>query len=269
MAGQTSEQPLQRPEQRPLQRHSAARTAVVWDALAGVLAGADLSVVDVGGGTGGFAVRAAELGHRVTVVDPSPDALAILSRRAEESGVADRVTGRQGDLASVAELLPDGGADVVLCHGVLEIVEDPTASLRTLAGVLRPGGTLSLLVAQRHAAVLARAMAGHFVQARTLLDAAPLGRAGTSAGASSAGAEPGQGTLQRFTAEEVHDLLEQSGFSVRSMHAVRVFTDLVPGSLLDLEPGAAQALVELEQAVADRPEYLPLATQLHALATRG
>lgn len=253
MDGQTGVQPPQRPLQRPLQRPSAARTAVVWDALAGVLAGADLSVVDVGGGTGGFAVRAAELGHRVTVVDPSPDALAILSRRAEESGVADRVTGRQGDMASVAELLPDGSADVVLCHGVLEIVEDPAASLHTLAGVLRPGGALSLLVAQRHAAVLARAMAGHFAQARTLLD----------------GTEPGPGGLRRFTAGEVRDLLEGCGFSVGGMRAVRVFADLVPGSLLDLEPGAAQALVELEQAVATRPEYLPLATQVHALATRG
>ena len=49
------------------------------------------------------------------------------------------------------------------------------------------------------------------------------------------------------------------------MHGVRVFTDLVPGSLLDLEPGATAALVELEQAVAARPEYLPL-PQVHLLA---
>ena len=48
------------------------------------------------------------------------------------------------------------------------------------------------------------------------------------------------------------------------MHGVRVFADLVPGSLLDLEPGATAALLELERAVATRPEYLPLATQLHA-----
>ena len=31
----------------------------------------------------------------------------------------------------------------------------------------------------------------------------------------------------------------------------------MPSSLVDLEPGAAEALVELEQAVADPPEYLP------------
>jgi S-adenosylmethionine-dependent methyltransferase len=239
-----------------LHRRSAARTAVVWDALREVLeehqGPAGASVVDIGGGTGGFAVRVAELGHRVVVIDPSPDALATLARRAEESGVADRVTGRQGDLASLPGLLHDGGsADVVLCHGVLEIVDDPAAALGVLAQVLRPGGTLSLLVNQRHAAVVTRAMAGHFQQARALLD--DTGAAG--------------GTTRRFTADEITAVLDQAGFDTRAMHAVRVFVDLVPSSLVDLEPGAAGALVELEQAVASRPEYLPLATQIHALAT--
>ena len=253
-------------EQRPghplgpsgLQRRSAARTAVVWDALREVLdavldtGGAPASVVDIGGGTGGFAVRVAELGHRVVVVDPSPDALATLARRADESGVADLVTGRQGDLDTLRDLVPEGGADgfdVVLCHGVLEIIDDPAAALDALARVLRPGGTLSLLVSQRHAAVVARAMAGHFQQARTLLD-------------------PDGAPTRRFTAEEVAAALDRAGLDTRALHAVRVFVDLVPGALVDLEPGAASALVDLERAVATRPEYLALATQIHALAAR-
>ena len=44
--------------------------------------------------------------------------------------------------------------------------------------------------------------------------------------------------------------LADAGFVPDAVHGVRVFTDLVPGSLLDLEPGATAALVELEQAVA-------------------
>ena len=240
------------------QRRSAARTAVVWEALRTVLDEAEqraedgsgaVSVVDIGGGTGGFAVRVAELGHAVTVVDPSPDALATLARRADESGVADRVTAVQGDLATLRELVPAGSVDVVLCHGVLEIVDDPAAALASIAWALRPEGTLSLLVNQRHAAVVARAMAGHFGQARALLDG------------------PG-GVPRRFTADEVSTALDRAGFDVRSVHGVRVFVDLVPSSLVDLEPGAAAALVELEHAVAERPEYLALATQLHTLATR-
>jgi SAM-dependent methyltransferase len=238
--------------ERPSERRSATRTAVVWEALRPVLDGLGESgdVLDIGGGTGGFAVRVAELGHRVRVVDPSPDALAALDRRAKESDVADRVTAQQGDLSSLLEVADPGSADLVLCHGVLEVVDDPAAALATIAEVLRPGGTLSLLVAQRHAAVIARAMAGHFQQARATLEGTdPVGRTG-----------------RRFTVEELDDLLHGAGLSVQGVHAVRVFTDLVPGSLLDLEPGASAALVELEQAVATRPEYLPLATQLHLLA---
>jgi S-adenosylmethionine-dependent methyltransferase len=233
------------------ERRGSVRTAVVWEALGPVLEGGPHDVVDIGGGTGGFAVRVAEAGHRVTVVEPSPDALAALGRRARESGVD--VTGHQGDVADLPAIVGHDSADVVLCHGVLEVV-DPVDALARIREVLRPGGTLSLLVAGRHAAVVARAMAGHFQQAHELLD--------------DAGPEPRTRVpaLQRFTAEELHTMLVAAGFTVRATHAVRVFTDLVPGSLLDLEPGSTAALAELERAVAERPEFLPLATQLHVLA---
>ena len=225
------------------------RTAVVWDACRARLdAGADQTVIDIGGGTGGFAVRVAELGHRVTVIDPSPDALAALARRAEERGVADRVVGQQGDLASLAELVAPGRADLVLCHDVLGLVEDPAEALRTIHGVLRGGGALSLLVGQRHAAVLAKAMSGHFAEAvRTL--------------------HGDGGAERRFTADEIAGLLAQTGFGLAQTHAVRVFADLVPSALLDLEPGAVAGLLELERAVADRPEYLSLAAAIHTIST--
>lgn len=238
------------------ERRQSVRTGVVWDGLQGVLdtPGAlreqQAQIIDIGGGTGGFAVPLAELGHRVRVIDPSPDALASLDRRAAERGVGDRVTGQQGDLSDLSEVVEADSADLVLCHGVLEVVEDPAAALGQIASVLRSGGHLSLLVAQRHAAVVARAMAGHFQAARELLD----------------GDAPASGRGRRFTEQEVSGLLADAGFEVTLVQAVRVFADLVPGSLLDLEPGAAASLVELERAVASRPEYLPLATQLHVLA---
>jgi S-adenosylmethionine-dependent methyltransferase len=244
--------------ERPSERRASARTAVVWEALQAALGESSSRIVDVGGGTGGFAVRLAELGHRVTVVDPSPDALAALDRRAREVGVD--VTGLQGDLSDLADLVDGAGGagdadpvDVVLCHGVLEVVDDPAAALATIRRVLRPGGVLSLLVAQRHAAVIARAMAGHFPQALALLADTPDTPASSRTG-------------HRFTADEAASLLLGAGFELASIHGVRVFADLVPGSLLDLEPGAAAALVELERIVAERAEYFPLATQLHLLA---
>lgn len=247
--------PHERPGERPSERRSAARTSVVWEALRPALGGAPADVLDIGGGTGGFAVRVAELGHRVTVVDPSPDALAALDRRARELGVA--VTGQQGDLSMLLDVTGPAAADVVLCHGVLEVVDDPAAALDTLRRVLRPGGTLSLLVGQRHAAVIARAMAGHFAQALSMLDAGPA----------SSPRDPAAGRSgRRFTDQEVTALLTAAGFEVQAVHGIRVFADLVPGSLLDLEPGATVALVDLERAVSERSEFRPLAAQLHVLA---
>lgn len=235
----------------PSERRAGARDAVVWDALQPHLKGGPLDVVDIGGGTGGFAVRVAKLGHRVTVIDPSPDALAALARRAREEGAT--VSAQQGDLSGLPDLVGAEQADVVLCHGVLEHVADLSAAMRTLHDVLRPGGVLSLMVAQRTAAVVARAMAGHFGQALAMLDdSGPTGRTG-----------------RRFTAGEATVAAVGADFEVLALHGVRVFADLVPGSLLDLEAGAAGSLIELERAVAQRAEFLPLASQLHLLAVRA
>jgi SAM-dependent methyltransferase len=238
---------------------SDTRTAVVWSALEPTLGSGPLDVLDIGGGTGGLAVLVGELGHQVTVVDPSPDALAALDRRAREHDV--EVAGLQGELADLLDVVDPESADLVLCHGVLEVVDDPAAALATLARVVRPGGVLSLLVAQRYAAVVARAMAGHFQQALDLLDPA------TAPGRRADGHQGRAG--RRYTRDELTSLVQEAGLTPDAVHGIRVFTDLVPGSLLDLEPGATAALVELEQAVSTRPEYLPLATQLHLLAHRS
>ena len=66
-----------RPGTQPGLRTVAIQVAL--DALArrhGAALGRPLRVLDLGGGTGGTAVPLAAAGHDVTVVDPSPDALA-------------------------------------------------------------------------------------------------------------------------------------------------------------------------------------------------
>jgi S-adenosylmethionine-dependent methyltransferase len=239
---------------------TAIRTAVVWDALDTLVAERTaaarrpcLDVLDLGGGTGGFAVPLAGLGHRVTVVDPSPDALAALQRRASEAGVAERVTARQGDAATLAEVAPPGGCDLVLCHGVLEHVDDPAAAATAALACLRPGGMASLLVAQRLGAVLARSLAGRFSEALHLLED-PAGSAGSR--------DP---LPRRFDRESVLELLAGSRYHVRLVHGVRLVTDLLPGTLVDGDPQAASALLALERAAAEDPRLAALAAQLHVV----
>ncbi|GAA1953546.1 methyltransferase [Catenulispora subtropica] len=243
----------------PATRRAQARTAVLWTALRTVLdADGPRDVLDVGGGTGGFAVPMAELGHRVTVVDPSPDALAALERRASEAGVPkEALRAVQGDLAGLLEQVEPGSVDLVLCHGVLEMTDDPAAGLRAVAEVLRPGGVVSVLAANRTAAVVARALGGHFAEARRALSD-PSGRFGAQ--------DP---LAARFSEDELTVLLRGAGLAVETVHGVRVFTDLVPGALVDAEPHGAADLAALEAAVADRPEFRAVAGRLHLLARKG
>ncbi len=244
----------------PMRSRAALRTAVVRDVLQDALerrvkttGRQALDVLDTGGGSGNFAVPLARLGHRVTVVDPSPNALFALERRAAEAGVADRVQGVQGDAHGLFDVAERGGYDAVLCHGVLEYVDDPAEGVRNAVAALRPGGVLSVLAASLGGAVLARALAGHFTEAQQALDD-PNGRWGT-----------GDPMPRRFTADQLTALVEGAGLHVGAVHGVRVFADLVPGVLVDTEPGALDALLKLEAAAAELPAFHSVATQLHVL----
>ncbi len=247
-----------------LRPRSSVRTAVVWEVLRAALASrADaagrsaLDILDTGGGTGGFAAPLAQLGHCVTVVDPSPDALAALERRVTEAGVAGRVAAVQGDACALLDVVGPRSFDVVLCHGVLEMVDDPRDALTNVVSVLREAGTVSVLAANRNAAVLSRAIAGQFAEARHAL-CDPAGRWGA-----------GDAIARRFTPDRLTDLVTEAGLRVRAVHGVRVFSDLVPDSFLDAQPGAFEALLALESSAAEQPAFHAVASQLHLLAETG
>jgi S-adenosylmethionine-dependent methyltransferase len=244
------------------------RTAVIWAELRAELdrragldrAGEALNVIDVGGGTGGFAVPLAASGHRVTVIDASPDALASLRRRAVDAGVEDLVTGVQGDGDQLATLVAPDSADLVLCHSVLEEVDDPGRVVASIAGVLRTGGAASIVVANRRGAILAKALAGHVSAASELLAAEP--GSGTDPSATT---PSGSNRQRRFDTESASALLAAAGLTVESVHGVRVIADLIPGTVADTEP---RALLHFELAAAGQPPFRDIATQLHLLGRR-
>jgi S-adenosylmethionine-dependent methyltransferase len=262
---------------RPWSRYDDARTAVVRDILRAVISAlaaqagrARLDILDAGGGTGGFAVPLASLGHNVTVIDPSPDSLAAAERRAAEMNVALSVV--QGDVADLAMVAGDASADLVLCHSVLEYVDSPPDAMASIAQVLRPAGAVSVLAASSVAAVIHRALAGRFDDARRLL-AGIGGGPGQPAVPAATGA-PGTGPAlpaagpRRFTLAAVVGLIEGAGLRAGPAHGVRVFADLVPGMFADADPGAADALLALEQAASAHPAFHDIATQFHIVGYR-
>jgi ubiquinone/menaquinone biosynthesis C-methylase UbiE len=245
-----------------------AGTPVVRDVLQAVVSALvaetgreQLDVIDAGGGTGGFAVPLATLGHTVTIIDPSPDSLAAAQRRAAEAGVPLRAV--QGDAADLAAVAGEKGADLVLCHSVLEYVDSPSAAMAAIAAVLRPGGAVSVLAASAVAAVIHRALAGRFDDARRLLTGIDGG-----SGPAPGGAWPVATPTRRFTLAGVTGLIEEAGLRPGGALGVRVFTDLVPRVVADADPGAAEQLQALERAVSAHPAFHDFAAQFHVLGYR-
>jgi len=230
-------------------------------ALAGLVgpvsAGAPPHVVDVGGGSGTRAVPLAMAGCRVTVVDSSVDALAILHRRAQDAGVADRVAGVQADADLLATVIPPGTADLVLCHHLLEEVDDPAVVVTALSAAVRPGGLVSVLVAGRLGAVIGQTLAGRFHDARAMLTD-PDGRF--------AAADP---LRRRYDVSGIGDLLTSGGLTVTSVTGVGVLSGLVAGAARQAAPGGDGDLAGLELLAAAHPALREIATDLHVVATRG
>lgn len=213
--------------------------------LDGLVAGEwrPLDIVDLGGGTGGIASALAADGHRVTVIDPSPDALASLERRATESALTARLIGRQGDAADLVDLIGVGQVDAVLCHRVLEVVDSPDEALVAIRTVLRPGGALSLLVAQRLSLVLTQALAGHLSTARRIL------------------ADP-----SRFDHDQLVHLVTECGFAVRGSYGIGAVSDHVHESVLMAEPDAHAQLAALDAEVSGESAFRALAPQVQIFA---
>ena len=214
-------------------------------------------VLDVGGGSGAWAVPLARGGCAVTVVDNSPNALAALHRRAREAGVDQLVTAVQGDVDALAEVVPPGGADLVLGHGLLEVVDDAAAAVAALAQATAPGGAVSVLVAGRYAAVLARTLSGKLGEARAVLTD-PDGRFG-----------PEDGLRRRLDAATLRRLLESAGLRVELLQGDGILDAWVPGAVRDGGPAATRTITELETLAAAADPLRDVATRLHALARRG
>jgi SAM-dependent methyltransferase len=214
-------------------------------------------VLDVGGGSGGWAVPLAALGCELTVIEPSPNALATLHRRAADAGVTGQITAIQGDVDALDRLVPDADADLVLGHGLLEIVDDVNAAVAALTKAAAPGGALSIVVANRYAAVLRRALAGRPAEALSLLRD-PAGRLEGS----------DESIQRRFDIDGLAEVLSAAGLDVEVLHGHGLVSDVLPGSVIEASPGAADALAELELAACDRSPLRDVAARIHALARR-
>jgi ubiquinone/menaquinone biosynthesis C-methylase UbiE len=217
-------------------------------------AGKSLCALDVGCGTGETAVRLARHGMQITLLDSSPAMLDRAKRTATEAGVADRVAVQEGDATRLTNLFPAASFDVILCHNVLEYLDDPIAVLCAAARALRDSSAiLSVLVRNRAGEVFKAAIqAGDLAVAENNLTA-----------------EWGQeslygGGVRLFTSESLRAMLAQASLAVIAERGVRVLADYLPSRIS--RNAEYERILELERKLSSRPEYAAVARYTQCFA---
>jgi len=104
-----------------------------------------LRVLDAGGGNGLDSLRLARMNHRIDLVDISREMLNDARASAALAGVTDRLATHAIDVFSIDEEFAEDEFDIVLCHNVIQFVDEVTPLLEKLCRVLKPGGFLSLI----------------------------------------------------------------------------------------------------------------------------
>jgi len=215
-----------------------------------------LCALDLGCGTGATAVRLARLGIHVTLLDSSAEMLDIAQRAAREAGVTESVVLKHGDAAGLAGLFDAGSFDVILCHNVLEYLDDPIAVLCGAARVLRNSSAIL--------SVLVRNQAGEVL--KTAIQTGDL-----TAAENSLTAEWGQeslygGRVRLLRPEGLQAMLEAASLVVAAGRGVRVVADYLPPRVSRIAD--YERIFELERKLGSRPEFTGIARYMHYLARR-
>jgi S-adenosylmethionine-dependent methyltransferase len=216
-----------------------------------------LHALDLGCGTGAMAVRLAQLGFHVTLLDASLPMLNFAERAAREAGVTDRIALTHGEASQLATLFPVASFDLILCHNVLEFVEDPCAVLRTAARALRDSsGMISVLVRNRPGEVLKAAILNGDLAAAELNLTAEWGDESLY-----------EGRVRLFTAVGLQAMLLESSLAVTAERGVRVISDYLPPRVSRNDD--YQRIFDLERKLGTRPEFAAVARYTHCLAHRA
>jgi S-adenosylmethionine-dependent methyltransferase len=213
-----------------------------------------LCALDIGCGTGATALRLARLGIHVTLLDSSPAMLDIAQRAAREAGVREKIALKHGDAGQLANLFRVASFDVILCHNVLEYLDDPIAVLCAAARALRDSSTiLSVLVRNRAGEVFKAAIqAGDLANAENNLTA-----------------EWGQeslygGRVRLFTPDSLKAMLKAASLAVIAERGVRVLADYLPSQIS--RSAEYERIFELERKLGNRPEYAAVARYTQCFA---
>jgi S-adenosylmethionine-dependent methyltransferase len=216
-----------------------------------------LCALDIGGGTGAIAIRLTRLGVKVTLLDSSQPMLDIAERNSREAGVTESITLKHGEAAQLEHYCRPQSFDLILCHNILEYVDDPCAVLRSAARLLRgPSSIVSVLVRNQPGEVLKAAIKeGDLAAAEKNLTAEWTHESLYG------------GKVRLYTSEGMLSMFSAALLEVTAERGVRIISDYLPPSVS--RDAGYEKILDLENKLGRRPEFAAVARYTQFLARRA
>jgi S-adenosylmethionine-dependent methyltransferase len=214
-----------------------------------------LHALDLGGGTGAASVRLARMGVNVTLLDSSRKMLDLAERKIAQAGVAEKITVKHGDASRLEDIFQAGSFELILCHNLLEYLNDPGAVLRGAVRVMRDrSAILSVLVRNQAGEVLKAALQTGDLAAAERNLTADWGRESLYGG-----------PVRLFRAEALEAILKDVSLTIKARRGVRVVADYLPAQIS--RSAEYERIFALERKLGKRQDFFPVARYLHCLTS--
>ncbi|MGI8586848.1 MAG: class I SAM-dependent methyltransferase [Chloroflexia bacterium] len=204
--------------------------------------------LDVGGGNGVDAISFAAQGHSLALLDPSVELINEALHKARAAGVAQQMEFHRAELTEIPKLFPETRFDVVLCHNVLQYIEDIGAALESVCHPLLPGGLISIICVNRYSEPYREAL-------QQLNPKAAYEKLDTETVFSSVFNLP----VRAYAAAELSQALQEVGCTLLAQYGVRCVCDYIPNNDLKNEAAFFTELERLEYAMSKKYPYYLLA----------
>jgi S-adenosylmethionine-dependent methyltransferase len=163
----------------------------------------------------------------------------------------------QGDISSIPLLFPEAKFDVVLCHSVLQYLDDLDTALQALSYATRPQGYISIVCINRYSESY-----------RLALQQLDLQAAYSALNAESIVSTIFDAPMRAYAAEDLRMPLQKAGCSIVGQYGIRCVNDYIPNNDMKSDPRFFAELEKLEYAMSDKFPYYLVARFFHVVAQK-
>lgn len=245
----------ERKESGSFRHQIKVKRRILWD-LIGEYLPEDGSILDLGGGTGVWAIPLAQAGYHVRLTDISPGFLARAREKVDELGLGDLISIEKVDLCDLSGYENESFQFVLALGDPLSYCEDAGKALQEIRRVLKPDGVLIGDVESAYGGI-DRRRAESWEDIRRILDEGTAFWPG------------GETEVRMFTPSKLTALIQSSGLVLKAMYSADLISSLVEKELLDSIEGDLDQWVELEKRLREDPCLLGCGREIQFVARKG